>query len=119
MNADGRYAGRRLIAEVQFCVSTTLPASGFPAYQTVFGSNPADNFGWGDGDEDLLFAQDASPSGQFVARWKLQMMEQEAAMREIAYGKSRRILAFNNSREGSAPEGLPAAAWTCEGFAIG
>ena len=51
-----------------------LPTNGFSAYQLAFGSNPADNFGWGDEDEDLLFAQDASLSGRFVAQWKLGAM---------------------------------------------
>ena len=35
-----------------------LSANGFSAYQMVFGSNPVDLFGWEDGDEDMLFAQD-------------------------------------------------------------
>ena len=35
----------------------------------------------GSADEDLLFAQDASRSGQFAQRWKLRMMAQEAALR--------------------------------------
>ena len=37
-----------------------MAPSGFPAYQMVFGSNPAELFGWADGDEDLTFAQDTS-----------------------------------------------------------
>ena len=96
MHADGRYAGRQLISEVQFCLNTMPSTNRFSAYQLAFGSNPADNFGWGDEDEDL-FAQDTSLSGQFVAQWKLRMMAQEAALREIANSKLRRILAFNNS----------------------
>ena len=75
------------------------PHNSILAYQLVFGSNPADNFGWGDEDEDLLFAQDTSLSGQFVANWKLRMLAQEAALKEIANSKLRRILAFNNSFE--------------------
>ena len=60
--ADGQ-----LITEVQFCLNTMLSTNGFPTYQMVFGSNPADNFGWGEEAGDLLFAQDTSLSGQFVA----------------------------------------------------
>ena len=67
MQADGRYAGRQLLSEAQFCLGAMLATSGFSAYQMVFGSNPADNFGWGDEDEDSLFAQDTSLSEQFVA----------------------------------------------------
>ena len=63
----------------------------------VLGSNPADNFAWGDKDEDLLSAQDTSLSGQFVAQWKLRVMAQEAASKEIANSKLRRNLAANNS----------------------
>ena len=74
-----------------------LATNGFSAYQLVFGSNPADNFGWGDEDEDLLFAQDTSLPGQFVAQWKLRMLAQEAALKEIANSTLLRILAFKNS----------------------
>ena len=80
MKADGRYAGRQLLSEVQFCLNAMLATNGFSAYQLVIGSNPADNFGWGDEDEDLPFAQDTSLSEQFVAQWKLRMLAQEAAL---------------------------------------
>ena len=63
----------------------------------VFGSSAVDNFGWGFEDEDLLFSQDTSLSGQFVTQWKLRTLVQEAALKETANGKLRRILAFNNS----------------------
>ena len=96
MGADGRYAGRQLLSEAQFCLNAMLATNGFSAYQMVFGSNSAGNFGWGDEDEDRLFAQDTSLSGQFVAQWKLRMLAQEAASKEIANIKLRRILAFTN-----------------------
>ena len=70
---------------------------GFSAYRMVFGSGAVDNFGWGYGDEDLLFLQDASLSRQFVTQWKLRMSAQQAALKEIANGTLRRSLAFNNS----------------------
>ena len=63
MNADGLYAGRQLITEAQFCMNTMLSTNGFSAYQMIFGSDPADNFGWGDEYEDLLFAQETSLPG--------------------------------------------------------
>ena len=94
---DGRYAGRQLLTEVQFCVNTMLSTKGFSADLMVIGSNPADNLGCGDGDGDLLFAQDTSLSGQFVAQWELRVMAQETPPREISNSKLRRILAFNKS----------------------
>ena len=97
MQADGQYAGRQLISEAQFRLNATQSANGFSAYQMVFRSIPADNFGWGDEDADLLFERDTSLSGQFVARRKLRMMAREAALKEIANSKLRRILAFNDS----------------------
>ena len=97
MHADGRYAGRQLTSEVQFCLKTMLSTNRFSAYQLLFGNNPADNFGWGGEDEDLLFAQDASLCGHFVAQWDLRLMAQEAALKKIANSKLRRILAPNNS----------------------
>ena len=63
----------------------------------VFGSNPADCFGWEDGDEDLLFAQDTSLAGQFVQQWKLRMRAQEATLEEVANSKLRRLLARNDT----------------------
>ena len=97
MIADGRFAGRQLISEVQLCVNAMLPANCCSSYEVALGGNPADNFGWVGEDEDLLFAQDASLPGQYVAQWKLRAMAQGAALRKIASSKSRRILAFNNS----------------------
>ena len=63
---DDRFSNKTILSEVQWCLNTMLPTSGFSAYQIVFGPNPADFFGWEDGGEDLLFAQDASLAGQFV-----------------------------------------------------
>ena len=56
-----------------------------------------DLFGWEDKDEDLAFAQDASAPGQFVQQWRLRAMAPEAALKEIANSKLRRLLAFNKS----------------------
>ena len=64
-------------------------------YQMVFGSNPADLFGWGGGDENLLFAQDASLARQFVNYWELRMRAQGATMRKVISSKLCRILAHN------------------------
>ena len=63
----------------------------------VFGSNPADLFGWDDSEEDLLFAQDTSSKGQFANQWKLRMRAQEATLKEVANSKLRRILAHNQT----------------------
>ena len=63
----------------------------------VVGSNPADLFRWGNKGEDLTFAQDTSLSSQFVQPWKLRMMAQEAALKEVANGKLRRLLASDKS----------------------
>ena len=66
MKADGRDAGRQHISEIQFCLNAMLASNGSSAM--VSGSNPAENFGWGDEDEDLLCAQDTSLSEQFAAQ---------------------------------------------------
>ena len=50
----------------------------------VFESNPVDLFGWKEKDEDPLFAQVTSLSGQFAQQWKLRMMAQEEALKEVA-----------------------------------
>ena len=51
----------------------------------------------GDSDDDLLFAQDTSISGQFVHQWQLRIRAQEAALKEIANSKLRRPLAYNKT----------------------
>ena len=78
-------------------MNTMVSSSGFSAFQLVFGANPVDLYGWDDSEDDLLFAQDTSVSGQFVQQWKLRMMAQEAALKEIANSKLRRLLAFNKT----------------------
>ena len=98
--ARGIY-GRQLISDVQFCLGAMLSTTGLSAYHPEFGSNPADNFGRGDGDENLLFAQDASLSGQFVAQRGLRIVAQKAALTEIANSEMRGILAFKNSFDGA------------------
>ena len=52
-----------------------------------------DLYGWGDQDEDLLFAQDASVSGQPSQQWKPRTAPQETALREVANSELRRLLA--------------------------
>ena len=63
----------------------------------VSGSNPVDLYGWENEDKDLTIAQGASLSSQFAQRWKLRMMEQGAALKEIACRRLRRLLAYNKS----------------------
>ena len=87
---DDRFSYTTILSEVQWCLNTMRSAGGFSAYQIVFGSNPVDFFGWEDGGEDLLFAQDTPQSGQFVQQWRLRMRSQEATPKEIANGKFRR-----------------------------
>ena len=62
----------------------------------VSGPSPVDLYGCEEEDEDLTFAQDISLSGQF-AQLKLRMMAQEAALKEAASGRLRRMLALNKS----------------------
>ena len=45
----------------------------------VFGSNPADLYGWGAVDEDPTFARETFISGQFAQQWEERAMAQEAA----------------------------------------
>ena len=63
----------------------------------VFGSNPVDLFGWEDGDEDMMFAQDATLAGQFVNQWKLRVKAHEATLKEITNSKLRRLLVHNTT----------------------
>ena len=56
-----------------------------------------DLYGWGDSEDDLLFAQDTSISGQFAQQWQLRIRAQEAAPKEIANSKLRRLLAHNKT----------------------
>ena len=97
MMADGRFSGRQVLTEVQWCLNTLISASGYSAFQLAFGSYPADRYGWEDNDDDLLLSQDTSASGQFAQQWKLRMMAQEAALKEVANSKLRRQMAHNKT----------------------
>ena len=44
-----------------------------------------------------MCSQDTSLSGQFVQRWRLRIMAQEAALKEVAKRKLRRLLAYNDT----------------------
>ena len=57
--ADDRVPGEQISAEVQCRLNAPIPAGRYSAYQLVFGSNPADPFGWDDKDEDVISAQDS------------------------------------------------------------
>ena len=59
----------------------------------VFSSRSVDLFGRDDRDEDLLFARGTSLSGQFAQKWKLRMMAPDAALKKVANGKLRWLLA--------------------------
>ena len=63
----------------------------------VSGSDPGDPKGGGDDDEDLLFAQDPSLSGQFVQQWKSPILAPEAALQGVANNKLRRAQTQNKS----------------------
>ena len=45
----------------------------------------------------MLFDQDTSILGQFAQQWQLRIRAQEAALKEIANSKLRRLLADNNT----------------------
>ena len=51
----------------------------------------------GGDDEDALFAQDTSPSGQLAEQWKLRVMAPGAPLKEMANSMLRRLLARNES----------------------
>ena len=82
--SDGRYAGKRILAEVQWRLNALISGGWYSAFQSVSGSTPVGLFWWGDKDEDPLLSRGASLSGQFVQRWELRMMSQEAALKEVA-----------------------------------
>ena len=60
---DDRFPSGQILSEAQWRLNTTLASSGFSAYQMVFGSNPADLFGWDGSEEDIFFAQGARWQG--------------------------------------------------------
>ena len=55
-----RLSGKQILAEAQWRLNTLISGGGFPGYQMVFGSNPADLHRWEDKDEDSTCAQDTS-----------------------------------------------------------
>ena len=53
LQADRYYAGSQILTEAQWSLNTSVSASGYSAFQLVFGSNPMDLYGWDDSDDDL------------------------------------------------------------------
>ena len=56
-----------------------------------------DIFGRDDKEKDSVFAQDPALSGQFARQWELRMAAQEAALKDAAAKKLRRLSANNKS----------------------
>ena len=42
LKEDSFYTGAQILSEMQWCLNTLVSASGYSAYQLVFGSNPMD-----------------------------------------------------------------------------
>ena len=95
--ADNRFSSNQILSEVQRYLETLLSPNGHSAYQLVFGSNPAGHFGSGADDEDLLLAPETPLSGQFAQQWKLRIIAQDAAPKEVASSKLCRLLPYNRS----------------------
>ena len=97
-NGLARGIFNRLVADDRCPASRLdplLPSSGWSAYKVVFRSNSADMYGRGNDGEDLLWAQDTSPSGQFAQLRKLCIMAREGAWGEMANSKLRPLMAYN------------------------
>ena len=84
MVAGDQFSRKQIPAGAHWCLNSLVSVAGFSAYQLVFGSNPADLLGWGEGDGDLICVRDTSSPDQFAHQWKLRMMAQEAGLRELA-----------------------------------
>ena len=58
IEGNDRFPGNQSLAEVQWRLKTLISGAWKldhgSAYQLVYGSNPADLFGWEDRDEDLF-----------------------------------------------------------------
>ena len=89
--------GRQVAARAQWYLNTMISASGYLAFSLVFGSDPVDLYGWDDREEDLLFAQDTSVSGQFAQEWELRRMAHEAASKEVANSGLRSLSTYNKT----------------------
>ena len=75
-------------------LNSPISGGGYPSYQLVFESNPADLPGRGEKDEGMFPGQGTSLWGQFAQLWKLRTMEREAVLGEAANSKLRRLLAM-------------------------
>ena len=67
----------------------------------AFGSNAADLYTSQGDDDDADFAQEASNSCQLTRQWRLRVMAQEETFKDLAHGKSRRLLAHNQPSQGA------------------
>ena len=82
--AGDRVASKQFLNEVQYCLGALSGARGYSAYQVVFGPNYADHYRWRGGGDGILLAQETSIPGRLVQHWKLRMMTQVAALKEMA-----------------------------------
>ena len=103
--AGDRRSGSQVLSDVQRCLDFLVWGGGYSAYQVA---------GWysamptllippgGMAGEDMLFAQDTSPSCQPARRRGFRMMAQEAATKEVANSKLRRLYSGFTERGQSA-----------------
>ena len=92
-----RSSRKQILPEAQWRLNAMPQRGGFSAYRMVFGSKPGDFFGREEENGDLLFTQDTSLAVQFAQQWELRMRALEAALKEVAKSKLRRLLAYNKS----------------------
>ena len=85
LRVDGRFVGRVILNEAQYCPNATLSTGEFPAYRMVFGASPA----------DLVFERNTSVTIQFAPQGGQRVMAQDAMPKEMTDSNLRRILDRN------------------------
>ena len=85
------------VSRARWRLNFLLSAISYAACQFVSGPNLADLFGRGDGDEDLLFVQEARVPGQFARQWESRMMARAGALKEAANSELRPLSAYGRS----------------------
>ena len=63
-NEGGRFVGKAILNEDQYCLHTMLNDGGYSAYQVAFGPNPVDLYSQKDYKTNLDFAQTATIPSQ-------------------------------------------------------
>ena len=101
LHEGGRFVGRAISHEVQYCLNTMWNREGFSAHRLLFGPNTAGRNSWQDGGADLDFVRNTAATSQFMLQWELRTTAKGAMLKKMAERNMRHIPDHNRTFEGA------------------